>query len=160
AYLARLEAERYSCALLAAATERQRIARELHDVVTHNVTVMVVSAGAARMVQDAGPELLRAELASVERIGRQTLAELRLLLGVLGATGAGSDLREPAPSLTRLDALLARTREAGLPVELVVEGVARTLPTGVDVSAYRIVQEALANSLRHAGPCSAQVEIG
>jgi signal transduction histidine kinase len=155
----RLAADRDRSARLAAAAERQRIARELHDMVTHNVTVMVISAGAARMVADADPDRLRAELASVEQLGRQTLTELRRLLGVLRADDA-ADPREPQPGLARLDALLARTREAGLPVELVVEGRARPLPQGIDVSAFRIVQEALSNTLRHAGDCSARVEVG
>jgi len=153
AYLAELETH-------AAAAERQRIARELHDMVTHNVTVMVISAGAARMVADADPDRLRAELGVVERLGRQTLAELRRLLGVLRAEDSNVDTREPQPGLDRLDALLARTRAAGLPVELVVDGQPRPLPPGIDVSAFRIVQEALANTLRHAGDCSARVEVG
>jgi signal transduction histidine kinase len=98
-----LEADRDRSARLAAAAERQRIARELHDVVTHNVTVMVISAGAARMVTDADPYRLRAELVAVEQLGRQTLTELRRLLGVLRADEAGTDLREPQPGLAQLD---------------------------------------------------------
>jgi signal transduction histidine kinase len=156
----RLAADRDRSARLAAAAERQRIARELHDVVTHNVTVMVISAGAARMVADADPGRLRTELASVEQLGRQTLTELRRLLGVLRADGDGTDLREPQPGLARLDALLEHTRVAGLPVELVVHGRPRPLPQGIDVSAFRIIQEALSNTLRHAGDCSARVEVG
>jgi signal transduction histidine kinase len=155
----RLAADRDRDARQAATTERQRIARELHDVVTHNVTVMVISAGAARIMADADPDRLRAELAAVERVGRQTLTELRHLLGVLRADDTGAGLREPQPGLARLDALLARIREAGLPVELVIEGQPRLLPQGIDVSAFRIVQEALSNTLRHAGPCSARVEV-
>ena len=156
---ARLEADRDGSARQAAAAERHRIARELHDVVTHNVTVMVISAGGARMVADAGADQLRAELACVEQIGRQTLIELRRLLGVLRTEEASVEMREPQPSLARLDALLARTREAGLEVELVVHGQPRPLPQGIDVSAFRIVQEALSNTLRHAGQCSARVEV-
>lgn len=155
----RLAADRDRDALQAATTERQRIARELHDVVTHNVTVMVISAGAARMMADADADRLRAELASVEQVGRQTLTELRHLLGVLRANDTEVDLREPQPGLARLDALVARIREAGLPVELVIEGEPRPLPQGIDVSAFRIVQEALSNTLRHAGPCSARIEV-
>ena len=155
----RLEADRDRSARQAATAERHRIARELHDVVTHNVTVMVISAGGTRMVPDAGADQLRAELACIEQVGRQTLAELRRLLGVLRADDAGADLREPQPGLARLDALLARTREAGLEVELVVHGQPRPLPQGIDVSAFRIVQEALSNTLRHGGRCSARVEV-
>jgi signal transduction histidine kinase len=155
----RLAADRDRDARQAATTERQRIARELHDVVTHNVTVMVISAGAARIMADADPDRLRAELASVERVGRQTLTELRHLLGVLRADDTGAGLREPQPGLARLDALLVRIREAGLPVKLVIEGQPRLLPQGIDVSAFRIVQEALSNTLRHAGPCTARVEV-
>jgi len=153
-----LAADRERGIAAAASAERHRIARELHDVVTHNVTVMVIGAGAGRMATTAGPERLRAELATIEQTGRQTLNELRRLLGVLRVDDT-THPREPQPGLSRLDALVARTRAAGLPVDVTVHGRPRSLPQGIDVSAFRIVQEALSNTLRHAGPCTARVDV-
>jgi signal transduction histidine kinase len=159
AYLARLAADRAEGERRAAAAERVRIARELHDLVTHNVTVMVITAGAGRVAADADPHRLRSELATVEQVGRQTLVELRRLLGVLRTGEQPTQPRTPAPGLAQLTGLVEDTRRAGLAVELVVDGQPRPLPPGVDASAYRIVQEALANTLRHASPCTARVDV-
>jgi signal transduction histidine kinase len=144
----------------AVAEERGRIARELHDVVAHSVSVMVVQAGAARRSVAGSPDQATAALTQIEDTGRQALAEMRRLLGLLrdGKDGAAAAL-DPQPSLAHLDGLLAATREAGLPVELAVEGEPRQLPAGIDLSAYRIVQEALTNVVRHAGPATARVRI-
>jgi signal transduction histidine kinase len=143
----------------AVAAERTRIARELHDVVAHSVSVMVVQAGAARRVLGRDPEAATESLCSIEEIGRQSLTEMRRLLGVLRREDDQSFGRAPQPSVAGVDALVASTREAGLDVELVVEGEPRPLPPGVDLSAYRIVQEALTNTLKHAGPAKARVRI-
>jgi signal transduction histidine kinase len=153
----RLEREHVEQAHRAVADERARIARELHDVVAHNVSVMVVQAGAARRTIERDPERAREALTSVEATGRQALDEMRRLLGVLRTEDEATELRAPQPSVSHLDALVAHVREAGLPVELVVEGEPRPLMSGVDMSVYRIVQEALTNSLKHAGPAHAQV---
>jgi signal transduction histidine kinase len=146
---ARLEREREEDARRAAAQEQARIARELHDIIAHNVSVMTVQAGAAGDVFDAQPGRAREALRSIESTGRQALTELRRLLAVVrpddGAAGFA-----PQPGLARLDALVAQVRSAGLAVELTVEGEPRRLPPGVDLSAYRIVQEALTNALKHA----------
>ncbi len=140
---------------LAVEAERARIASELHDVVTHNVSVMVVQAGAARSVLDSCPEQAREALLAVEGSGRTAMGELRHLLGLLapaGDPGPGEpDMTlVPQPGLGQVTALVDRVRAAGLPAELVVEG-ARPLPPGVDLAAYRVVQEALTNVLKHGG---------
>jgi signal transduction histidine kinase len=151
-----LEREQKETARLAIAEERARIARELHDVVAHSVSVMVVQAGAERLALGQAQESTRETLISIETTGRQALAEMRRLLGMLRKDDAELALA-PLPSLDHLDSLVAHVREAGLPVELHVEGLRETLPAGVDISAYRIVQEALTNALRHAGPARARV---
>lgn len=153
-----LEREQKETARLAIAEERARISRELHDVVAHSVSVMVVQAGAERLALDPAQESTRETLISIERTGRQALAEMRRLLGMLRKDDAELALA-PLPSLDHLDSLVAHVREAGLPVELHVEGSRKTLPAGVDISAYRIVQEALTNALRHAGPARARVVV-
>lgn len=130
--------------------ERRRIARELHDVVAHSVGVMVVQAGAARHVMVEKPEAARESLLAVEKSGHEAMAELRRMLGVL-ADNVDQPPLVPQPGIQKLDALIARVREAGLPVTLRVEGEARHLSPGVDVAAYRIVQEALTNALKYAG---------
>jgi signal transduction histidine kinase len=155
---AALEREQEETARLAIAEERARIARELHDVVAHSVSVMVVQAGAERLALGPGQESTRETLVSIEKTGRQALAEMRRLLGMLRKEDEELALA-PLPSLDHLDSLVAHVREAGLPVELHVEGARRTLPAGVDISAYRIVQEALTNALRHAGPARARVVV-
>lgn len=155
---ARLEAEREEKARAAVAEERARIARELHDVVAHSVSVMVVQAQAAQRLIDDGPSDLRQTLGSIETTGRQALVEMRRLLGVLRRTDADLSLA-PQPGLDNLDDLIGQIREAGLPVELRIEGEPEPLPPGVDLSAYRIVQEALTNTLKHAGPAHARVTV-
>ncbi|MBO3746167.1 sensor histidine kinase [Streptosporangiaceae bacterium NEAU-GS5] len=142
----------------AVAEERARIARELHDVVSHSVSVMVVQAGAAEMVLSSDPERAREPLLRVQEVGREALAELKRLLGLLREADDELALA-PAPSLAHLETLLAQVRQSGMPVSLDVEGPMRQLPPGVDLSAYRIIQEALTNALKHAGPARARVGI-
>ena len=153
---ARLEAEQQARAQAAVAAERARIARELHDVIAHSVSVMVIQAGAAEQLLAQTPERARGPLAAVQDTGRQTITELRRLLGILRADGPELSLA-PQPGLASLDLLLAEMVQAGLPVQLRVEGQPAPLPPGVDLAAYRIVQEALTNTLRHAGPAHADV---
>jgi signal transduction histidine kinase len=159
----RLEQERQVQANAAVREERTRIARELHDVVAHNVSVMVVQATAAGRVLDsdeADPAGVREALGTIEATGRAALAELRTVLGVLRTDDQDDHARTPQPGLAKLPELVQRTRQAGLPVELRVRGDRRALPPGVDLSAYRIVQEALTNALKHARPTSATVLVG
>ena len=153
---AKLERERERTESAAVAEERRRIARELHDVIAHSVTLMTVQAGAARLVLAEDPELARESVVSVEETGRHALAELRRLLGIL-RTDEGEASLVPQPGLARVDDLIALARRAGLPVELTIEGEPRVLPPGVDLTAYRIVQEALTNAHKHAGPAHAHV---
>jgi len=153
-----LEHEREEKARLAVVEERARIARELHDVVAHSVSVMVVQAGAERRAL-AGERPETAEvLETIERTGRTALAEMRRLLGMLRRSDDELALA-PQPSLDGLDDLVAQVRDAGLPVDLRIDGERRALPPGVDLSAYRIVQEALTNALKHAGPATARVVV-
>jgi len=142
----------------AVAAERAAIARELHDVVAHHMSVMVVQAGAARAVGARDPAAAAEALRQIEASGRTGLAEMRRLLEVLKAEEDG-DGRAPQPGLAGLGELLDAMRASGLPVEAVVEGTPRALSPGVDLSAFRIVQEALTNSLRHAGGASARVVV-
>jgi len=153
-----LERDGEQQARAAVAEERARIARELHDVVAHSVSVMVVQAQAVQRVLEGEQAPARELLGSIETTGRQALGELRRMLGLLRRSDEQVTLA-PQPGLDRLDELVEQVREAGLPVELVVEGEPHTLPTGVDLSAYRIVQEALTNTLRHAGPARAWVTV-
>jgi signal transduction histidine kinase len=153
----RLDRDRERAAETAVSLERARIARELHDVVAHAISVIVVQAqGGVRMVR-AEPVEAEQAFGAIERTGRQALGEMRRLLGMLSADDDGE--LAPQPSLGHLDALIAEVERAGLPVELVREGDAACVPPGVDVSAYRIVQEALTNALKHAGPASATVRV-
>ncbi|MEV6305519.1 histidine kinase [Actinoplanes sp. NPDC051861] len=153
-----LERERESAARAAVDEERARIARELHDIVSHNVSVMIVQAGAAREVIDTLPGEATSALAEVERAGRTTMTELRHLLGLLAPDQGGTDLA-PQPTLSRLTPLVDRIAFAGLPVEVRVSGEPRPLPSGIDVTAYRIVQEALTNALKHGSGGKAEVTI-
>jgi signal transduction histidine kinase len=137
----------------AAAEERARIARELHDVVAHRVSLMTVQAGAAKTVLRRDPDRARAAMQEVEDVGRQALGELRHLLDVLRPDDDAGRLA-PQPGLTDLPGLVERMAEAGLDVSLTMDGAPARLPTQVDLSAFRIVQEALTNVLRHAGPNS------
>jgi len=165
AYLAELEAraerlqrDQEETARRAVAEEQARIARELHDVISHNVSVMVVQAAAGGDVFATRPDRAREALGSIEATGREALVELRRLLGVVRPAGEGAAL-EPQPGLARLPELIENVTAGGLRVELTVAGEPRGLPAGVDLSAYRIVQEALTNTLKHARAANAQVMI-
>ncbi|MFI6503534.1 sensor histidine kinase [Nonomuraea typhae] len=147
---ARLERAREADTRAARAEERSRIARELHDVIAHHVSVMTVQAAAARKVLTADPELADEALSAIEHIGRKAMAEMRDIVGVLRA-GSPAELG-PQPGMSALPALVEQMREAGLVTRLTVEGDAIPVPAGIDLAAYRLVQEGLTNSLRHAGP--------
>ena len=142
---------------LAIAAERSRIGRELHDVLAHNLSVMVVQAGAARRIVERDPERAAEAARLIERTGREALAELRYMFGAV-RRGEGEDLSGP-PSLARVNELAARARAAGLRVRLRVEGEPVSLPSGVDLAAYRVVQESLTNALKHAGGAQATVTV-
>ncbi|WNM29325.1 sensor histidine kinase [Streptomyces sp. Li-HN-5-11] len=150
---ARLEKEREAQAKVAVAAERARIARELHDVVAHNVSVMVVQADGAAYVLDAAPDQAKKALETISSTGRQALAEMRRLLGVL-RTGEHQEVGEyvPQPDVEQIEELVEQCRGSGLPVDFKVEGTPRPLPSGVELTAYRIVQEALTNTRKHGGP--------
>jgi signal transduction histidine kinase len=154
----RLERERELNMRVARADERERIARELHDVVAHSVSVMVVQAGAARTMLTRQPERSAEALLAVEASGRDALSELRHLLGLLTADEAEPELA-PQPGLDQLEPLVARVGQAGLSVDLHVSGARRSLPAGLDLTAYRIVQEALTNSLKYANGAQAEVRL-
>jgi signal transduction histidine kinase len=139
----------------AAAEERRRIAREMHDVVAHSVSVMVVQAGGARRILERDPERAVEAAARIEEVGRAALAEMRRLLGVMHH----ADERAPQPTMRELEALVERSRAAGLPVALTVEGEPRSLPAGKDLAAYRVVQEALTNAIKHAGAAPTSVTV-
>jgi signal transduction histidine kinase len=153
---ARAEREREERARAAVAEERARIARELHDVVGHSVSVMTVQASGVRRLLRPDQEREREALLIVERTGREALAEMRRMVGVLRRPEEAPALA-PQPSLEHIDRLVEQTREAGLPVELRVEGDAVELPAGVDLTAYRLVQEGLTNALKHARATRAEV---
>jgi signal transduction histidine kinase len=155
---AQLEVEREEKARRAVLDERARIARELHDVISHAVSVMVVQASAERRALGDAPGTTRETLATIERTGREALVELRRLLGVLRHTGDEPSL-VPQPGLAELTALVAQAREAGLEAELEVEGELESLPPGVDLSAYRIVQESLTNVIKHASASRVTVAV-
>ncbi|MBB5925726.1 sensor histidine kinase [Streptomyces echinatus] len=166
-----LERERESAAEAAIAAERDRIAHELHDIVSHSVSLMVVQASAAREVLGTMPDEAATALSAVEDAGRGAMTDLRHLLGLLAPAQDGTDgALEPAaeaartplapqPGLDRLGPLVDRISFAGLPVEVRVSGEPRPLPQGVDVTAYRIVQEALTNALRHGDGGKAEVTV-
>jgi signal transduction histidine kinase len=172
----------------ALAAERARIASDLHDVVTHNVSVMIVQAGAARKIMTSSPADAEDALLAVEATGREAMTELRNLLGLLSPAGDGTDdgarslagavhgggasgavaglgaspvpaALRPQPGLGELDSLIRRVSAAGVPVELAVRGAPRPLPPGADLAAYRVVQEGLTNVLRHAGVATATVSV-
>jgi signal transduction histidine kinase len=153
-----LEREGEERARAAVAEERLRIARELHDVVGHALGVIVVQAGAERATLDPHREATRETLVAIERTGREALSEMRRLLELMRRHDEQVALA-PQPTLSHLDTLLRSVRAAGLPVEVHVDGVPTDLPPGVDLSAYRIVQEALTNALKHAGPARARVTV-
>ena len=140
------------------AEERARLARELHDSVGHALNVVVLHAGAAQRVLKSRPELAREALGSIETAGRQALDDIERMLGILRVPEDGAGL-DAAPGLGQVAALCVSVREAGLPVELVVEGAPMVLPASLDLTAYRIVQEALTNALKHAGKARASVTL-
>jgi signal transduction histidine kinase len=143
-------------ATVAIVEERARIARELHDVVAHSISVMVLQARGGRHVLESDPADARDAFANIERTGQQALDEMRRLLGML-RRGDEALALAPQPSLKELGTLVEQVRAAGLPVQVAIEGEPRDLPPGVDLSAFRIVQEALTNALTHAGPARARV---
>lgn len=143
----------------AVAEEQARIARELHDVLAHSVSVIVVQAAAAGDVFDSNPERARDALGSIEATGRQALADLRRVLDGVRPVDAGAADLGPQPGLSGIGALIDQIRSAGLPVDWRIEGVPFEVPPGIDLSAYRIVQEALTNTLKHAGASRAAVVV-
>lgn len=151
------EWEREVAAREAVVEERARIARELHDVIAHEVSMMVVQAGAERKILGDANASTRDVLVTIEKLGRSALTEMRRMVGML-RHDAGSP-PAPQPSLADIATLVERVRQAGLPVNLVVEGVPRELPAGIELSAFRIVQEALTNIVKHAGEARADVRI-
>ena len=155
---ARAEREREVMARIAVAEERARIARELHDIVAHAVSVMVLQVGAVRHKLPTALQEDADALMDVERTGRSAMAEMRRLLGALRRDDEDAEL-SPQPGLDRMDALLEEVQRAGLPVQLEVDGAPYPLPRAIDLSAYRIVQEGLTNTLKHAGASRAQVTL-
>ncbi|MFI6478692.1 sensor histidine kinase [Nonomuraea sp. NPDC050663] len=141
--------------------ERSRIARELHDIVTHNVNVMVIQAGAARKVMDAAPERSKQAMLAVEASGRAAMAELRHVMGLLAGEPAESpdDGLQPQPGLDQLDSLIDRVRATGVPIQADVAQPPCALPPGVEMAAYRVVQEALTNTMKHGNGATASVAI-
>jgi signal transduction histidine kinase len=153
---ARLERVRGSDARAARVEERSRIARELHDVVAHHVSVMTVQAGAARRILDKDPERAREALSTIEEVGRSALSEMRRIVGVLRTEHdpepTAARALAPQPGVHDVGGLIDKVRETGLAVQLGVEGEPRALSPGVDLAAFRLIQEALTNTLKHAGP--------
>jgi signal transduction histidine kinase len=159
-----LEAEQEAATRLAVDQERSRIAQELHDVVTHNVSMMVIQAGAARKVMATAPGKAQEALLAVESGGRAAMTELRHVMGLLTMNGDNPDQSPsedlaPPPGLHQVAALAARVRDTGVPVELVVTGPAVPLPAGVELAAYRVVQEALTNTVKHAVGAAVKIDI-
>lgn len=165
-----LERERTEELRRAVEHERARIARELHDVVTHNVSVMIIQAGAARKIMSTSPEEAGEALLAVEAGGRAAMTELRHVMGLLTMadeeeTSSVAELAEtaeeltPQPGLDQLESLVGRVRDTGLPVDLTVTGPPRPLPPGLELAAYRVVQEALTNTVKHASGASAAVTV-
>ncbi|MFE1557777.1 sensor histidine kinase [Streptomyces sp. NPDC058734] len=166
--LSALQREQAEALRRAVEHERGRIARELHDVVTHNVSVMVIQAGAARKIMTSAPEQAREALLAVEAGGRAAMTELRHVMGLLTMAdedeeeptgGAGAGDLAPQPGLGQLDTLVGRVRNTGLPVDLTVTGPSREVPPGIELAVYRVVQEALTNTMKHASGASAAVTV-
>jgi signal transduction histidine kinase len=156
---AELEQAREELARRAVTEERLRIARELHDVVAHSMSIIAVQSGVGVHVLDSQPEEARKALAAVEATSRQALVEMRRLLGVLRQEAEPLGSLAPAPGLAEVEALAGEVARAGVRVEVRIEGAPCRLPAGLDLSAYRIVQEALTNVVRHAGPATARVTV-
>lgn len=152
-----LEREREARARIAVADERARITREIHDIVSHSLSVVVVMADGAASKVEAEPERAKSAMISVRDTGRSALADMRRMLGVLREGEPGS--RAPQPGMAQLDRLIEESRAAGLPVVVAVEGEPATLPAGLDLTVYRIVQEALTNARKHAGACATLAEV-
>jgi signal transduction histidine kinase len=150
------EQDRQAEAERAAADERRRVAREMHDVVAHTISIMIVQAGGARRMLERDPERAADAARNIERTGRGALQEMRRLLGVMHG-GAQDATLAPQPTLDELGTLVERARAAGLPVSLHVHGERRPLPPGAELAAYRVVQEALTNALVHAGAAPTDV---
>jgi signal transduction histidine kinase len=151
------ERERDVAAREAVLEERSRIARELHDVIAHNVSMMVIQAGAERRDLEGTGSPTRDVLQAIERTGRAALTEMRRLVGML--RNDGGELLAPQPKLADLPALATQVRSAGLPVDLDIEGEQRELPAGIELAAYRIIQEALTNAVKHADGATATVHV-
>jgi signal transduction histidine kinase len=153
----RAEEQHEQDAARAVAEERRRIAREMHDLVGHSVSVMVVQAGGARRILDRDPDRAIEAAIRIEQTGRAALAEMRRLLGLMGPSETGQFA--PQPSLAGLGALVQRARDAGLPANLRIDGEPRELPAGAELAAYRVVQEALTNAIKHAGRAPTEVVV-
>lgn len=151
-----IERERLERDRIAALEERDRLAREIHDVIAHSVSVIAVQAGAARSIAEQRPDRAREALASIERVSRETMVELRRALGTMRPPAETAELA-PAPGLHALDDLAETVRAAGVEVDVVREGDPVDVPASLDLSAYRIVQEALTNTVKHAAPTAAHV---
>jgi signal transduction histidine kinase len=156
---AELEQAREELARRAVTEERLRIARELHDVVAHSMSIIAVQSGVGVHVIDSRPDEARKALVAVEATSRQALVEMRRLLGVLRREAEARGSLAPAPGLAQVESLAAEVASAGVRVEVRIEGTPSELPAGLDLSAYRIVQEALTNVVRHAGPATARVAV-
>ena len=154
---ASLEREQQASAMRAAEEERNRMARELHDAIAHSLSVMVIQASASRRMLTHDRQAAEDALHVVQHSGREALEELRQIMGVVRRD---DELASAPPGLSQLDALVARTRAAGLDVELRTEGTLVVLSPALDLVAYRIVQEALTNAIKHAGPSRAVVRMG
>lgn len=154
-----LEEQREEHARRAVSEERDRIARELHDVIAHSVSLIIVQAGAAQRLVERDPAGAQRALETIRTAGSDALDELRRLLDLMRSPDGVGSTSEPQPGVTRLEKLIAQTREAGLRVEYVLDGTQQPLPPGVDLAVYRIVQEALTNVRKHAGPSTARVRI-
>ena len=154
-----LEEQRDEHARRAVSEERDRIARELHDVIAHSVSLIIVQAGAAQRLLERDPAGAQRTLETIRAAGSDALDELRRLLDLMRSSNNVDSTSEPQPGVARLETLIAQTREAGLPVEYVLDGTQQPLPPGVDLAVYRIVQEALTNIRKHAGPSTARVRV-
>ncbi len=154
-----LERDRHNQAQLAAATERARIAREMHDVISHSLSMMVVQADGATYALRGDPDRAERSLETVSETGRNALTEMRRMLGVLRDGESQDDTYTPQPGTAQLEQLVADVRSSGFPAELTVEGVPRELPAGMELAVFRVVQEALTNTRKHAGPTVGRVRV-